>query len=374
MAPRPIAVTVLLAAASAGCLGGPYHGIFPISQGWLGADGAASVAIAPGRSIWFFDDTFAGSTHQTTRPGATFVHNTIGLSTGNPLSGTWDVTYDWPGQGGSNPSAVFATPAAAAAEQWFWPTDAAAIGGQLYVGLEANVATPGQNLGFAGAGVTLATITNPTAPPSSWAIQYDTLSTDPHCYPGAAVTPDATGSALLLYMPCDNPDPSAWQRPVMLLRIPVAGLASPAANLQYLAADGTWQPGLPPSMTAAKIVMPAGHTEYTVRYHPELSEWVAIMILPGPFFTNQIAAFTAPAAEGPWTAPVGVFTYPEMTKGSSAYVDANTFCYAAKEHTEYETPGSGKLVASYACNDDLGTVVSHMNLYVPRLVEIELPH
>jgi hypothetical protein len=53
--------------------------------------------------------------------------------------------------------------------------------------------------------------------------------------------------------------------PMLLTRIPLKGLAAPKENLQYLANDGSWKPGLDPSN--AKFVMTPGASEMSVRYH-----------------------------------------------------------------------------------------------------------
>ncbi len=56
--------------------------VFPYSQGWLGADDAYSIPLAPGKSLWLFGDTFVGGPNTKLRTQAkTMVHNSIGIST-----------------------------------------------------------------------------------------------------------------------------------------------------------------------------------------------------------------------------------------------------------------------------------------------------
>jgi hypothetical protein len=343
--------------------------VFPLTDGWLGGDGASSVPLPAGHTLWFFDDTFVGDSDARTRSGVGEVHNTIAVASGSPLGGPWNVTYAW----GADRAPFFAMPQPPATDGYLWVSDAAAINGAVVAAAYETISTPGENLGFAYLGMTLVSIANPAVEPTAWNIQYDALSSSTSCFPGAAMTLDASGENLLLYTDC-NPAPGTWQKPIMLVRIPVTGLAAPAANAQYLATDGTWQPGLPATANAAAVVMPAGHTEFTVRYHPEVSQWVAVLVMPGPGLTNQIAMMTAPAPEGPWSDPVGVYTYPETVPGSDAYVDASVFCYAAKEHQELESPGVPELIVSYVCSSTTySTVVDDLGLYIPRFIKLAIP-
>src|SRR5262245_33553686 len=90
VAPRTIrtAALALAAWAAAACATAPAappaapacFPTFPYEQGWLGGDGAYSVALSPTRTLWLFGDTFVGSPEQQSRDGATFIHNSIGIS------------------------------------------------------------------------------------------------------------------------------------------------------------------------------------------------------------------------------------------------------------------------------------------------------
>jgi len=51
--------------------------------------------------------------------------------------------------------------------------------------------------------------------------------------------------------------------------------------------------------------------------------------------------------------------------------DKDTFCYATKEHTEFE---DSNLVLTYACNSfSLEKVKKNMDLYRPQVVVLDLP-
>ena len=184
-------------------------------------------------------------------------------------------------------------------------------------------------------------------------------------YPSATAVVDG-GYAYLFAL--DEKD----ARPMLLTRIPLAGLDTPARNLQYLANAGkkmgTWEPGFKPK--EAMPVMDRGTSEMSVRYHPDLKQWLAVMRSPD-LSSDAILLRTAPAITGPWSAGEVIFHIPEMQKDSPGY-DKNVFCYAGKEHPEFEKPGS--LVITYVCNTmKVPDLVTNSNIYVPKVVEVPLP-
>ena len=59
-----------------------------------------------------------------------------------------------------------------------------------------------------------------------------------------------------------------------------------------------------------------------------------------------------------------------MDPGSHSY-DKDTFCYAGKEHPEFE---HGDLVFTYACNSfSMSDLANNLGLYFPRAVRMPMP-
>ena len=52
---------------------------FRQQDGWIGADGAYSVAVSPQRTIWLFSDTWIGKVRDGRRTDATMVNNMVGV-------------------------------------------------------------------------------------------------------------------------------------------------------------------------------------------------------------------------------------------------------------------------------------------------------
>lgn len=352
-------------------------GYFPYQQGWLGADGAYSIPIGTGQSLWIFADTFTGPSTATSRTQATgFIHNSIAISTCSGTSCTFQ--YYWPGQGTSNPGPVFTAPGT----DWFWPMDGFVYNGTLYLALMQMHATgSGGAFGFAYSGAQLASISNYTAPPSQWSIQYQQLNTGGSAVPGISIVANQG--------PGGNPDPTNPQGAsyayfftgvgstpyLALLRIPLTqmnSLARPGnTSWQYLNTSGGWETWQDTATTLpsdnAAVINP-GATEMTVRYHASTNQWIAVY--PGGL-TNQAYYSVSASLTSGWGPSEGLYSYPEMQPGNANYT-SNVFCYAAKEHIEFET--AGQLFFTYACNSTVESdITNNMNLYHPVVVTQTLP-
>ena len=155
-------------------------------------------------------------------------------------------------------------------------------------------------------------------------------------------------------------------RPLLATRIPLSGLTDPAKSLQYLTADGVWKPGFNPAN--AKAVMQEGSSELSIRYNQARKQWLAVLLQPGGF-TDKVILRTAPSLIGPWISGEVIYQIPEMQPGPKR--DKNVFCYAGKEHPEFE---SDDLLFTYVCNTmDVRGLVTNLDIYRPQVVRIPLP-
>jgi hypothetical protein len=352
-------------------------GYFPYQQGWLGADGAYSIPIGTGQSLWIFADTFVGPSSATSRTQANgFIHNSIAISTCTGTNCTFQ--YYWPGMGTSSQGPVFTAPGT----DWFWPMDGFVYNGTLYLALMQMHATgSGGAFGFAYSGAQLASISNYTAAPSQWSIQYQQLNTGGSAVPGISIVANQG--------PSGNPDPTNPQGAnyayfftgvgsppyLALLRIPLTQLNTLArpgnTSWQYLSTSGAWETWQDTATTLpndnAAVVNPAA-TEMTVRYHASTNQWIAVY--PGGL-TNQAYYSLSNSLTSGWGPSEGLYSYPEMQPSNPNYTP-NVFCYAAKEHVEFET--AGQLFFTYACNSTVESdITNNMNLYHPVVVTQTLP-
>jgi hypothetical protein len=357
---------------------------FPCQQGWLGGDGAYSVDLGNGSGLWIFGDTFVGPSTATSRAQENgFIHNSIAVST---CSGqTCSFQYYWNGMTSSAPGPVFSVPGSST--DWFWPMDGFVYNGTLYLALMQMHATgSGGAFGFTYSGAQLASISNYTAPPGQWLITYQALNTGGTAVPGASIVvgqgpngnPDPSNpqGASYAYFFTVIPAASSSNPPYMaLLRLPLDQLSTAGrpgnTGWEYLTTNSTWS-----SWSDTDTALPAdnavvinpGATELTVRYHASTNQWIAVYPLG---LGNQAQYAVSPSMTGSWGASENLYSYPEMQSGNANYTP-NVFCYAAKEHTEFES--AGQLFFTYACNSIVASdVTDNLNLYRPVVVTLSLP-
>lgn len=325
---------------------------FPYKEGWLGGDIAYSVPLMAGRSLWLFGDSFIGEPGQTTRRGAHLIANTIAISICR--EGKFDLDYFW----GNRARPFFDS---GTSEYRYWPMDGFEYAGSLYLAFyEVATRAGGGPFGFEFRGVLLARINNPTDDPGRWTIEYSRLASSTVVFPGVAAIV-APPWVYLFAVLADNAHPN---HPMILTRIGLGDLAHPASSIEYLAKDGAWKRGL--DWSDARIVIDAGHTEMSVRYHRAIRKWIAVQQKPG--LNTGAGVRTADHLEGPWSAFENSFSMPETPRES----DPRTFCYAAKEHLEFARE-SGDMVITYACNSfDFGKLTADMSLYRPQVMRVKI--
>ena len=108
----------------------------------------------------------------------------------------------------------------------------------------------------------------------------------------------------------------------------------------------------------------------SVRYHPELKKWVAVLVDP-QIFSDKVILRTAPGMTGPFTDGDVIYRIPILQKTDPNY-DPDTFCYAGKEHPEFEN--SGELVFTYVCNTmKPKKLEAEPYIYVPQVVHLPMP-
>lgn len=329
-----------------------------VAQGWQGADVGYSIPLPDGRDLWIFGDTLYGKHRVVHGDIPDMVHSSLGISTCK--AGKWNVSYyirrDAKGQLVSffheqHPNT------------YYWAMGGFHAGSDVWITLLCVRPAPAETaaLGFATCGTDLARLSDPGPDPLKWKVKYFPLVPDgAKAYPSA--TSLVTGSYAEIFALYE-----AGTRPLLASRIPLSGLRNPKANLEYLARNGKWQKGFQPPN--ALEVMKHGSPELSIRYHPELHKWIAIMFQPEGFSRN-ILLRTAPTPTGPWTNGQVIYKVPEMDPKSSGY-DKDTFCYAGKEHPEFE---HGDLVFTYACNTfSVPKLATNLSIYFPRTVRMPMP-
>ena len=328
-------------------------------DGWLGADAAYSIPLHDGRDVWIFGDTLYGKSRVINKNIPKMVRNSLGISTCK--DGHWDLHYVIRKDAHGVPQSYFAPQHP---HTWFWALDGFTAHHDLWVTLlcvQNEKSTKSNALGFGLCGTDLARISHLGPDPQKWTIHYFPLVPN-----GVGAYPSATalvhGKYAYIFAQWDK-----GTRPLLATRIPLSGLSNPAKNLQYLSKSGKWKSGFDPAN--ARPIMKQGISELSIRYHPELKKWLAVMFAP-QMFSSKIILRTAPSFLGPWSAGQVIYTVPEMQPQNPGY-SKNTFCYAGKEHPEFE---HGDLVFTYACNSmDVGSLATDLHIYFPKVVRMPMP-
>lgn len=350
---------------------------------WYGADGVYSVPVSRGRSIWLFGDTLAADKiGLPDRIGTRLLSGmTVGVSDCGP-DGGFSIGYRFAEEDGSRamlfrPREPRFLDKKSPDYRYYWPLDAFLHGGKLHLALveigKADPDKPPDVMNFQPKGTLLATVPNYLEPVGKWDISYRRLSSGDLATPGGGI---AVGGDYAYFYTYFNDVPGAAPRGLTRLPLATLGHGRPEERIEYLARDGRWKRGLPPSRKSALIVMADNATEMTVRYLPELRKWVALYNYADGFGTaslknpvtpgDKVVYRLADGPEGPWSEPWELFRIDAKRLTGDRY-DPTVFCYAAKMHPQFMR--DGKIAVTYACNstDFFGTLLKDMDVYMPQV-------
>ena len=334
---------------------------FSLVAPWQGADAAYSIPLDDGRDVWIFGDTLYGANREVKGQEPEMVHNTIGISTCQ--NGKFDIRYSIKRDDKGAYDSFFKPQRNDGT--YYWALDGVAYKNELWITLVCVRNKPNSDafaLGFEICGTDLARVTGISGDPQAWKISYFPLVPESvHANPSASALIE--GDNVYIYTLYEQ-----GSRPQILTRIPLKGLDDPKKSLQYLGSDDKWHDGIEPSK--AKVVMAKGASEMSVRYHPEMKKWVAVLFDP-QIFSDKVILRTAPTMTGPWSDGEVIYKVPVMQKSDPKY-DSDTFCYAGKEHPEFEKPG--QLLFTYVCNTmKPKKLEAEPNIYFPQVVQMPMP-
>jgi hypothetical protein len=330
--------------------------LFQQTNGWIGGDGAYSVALAPEHTLWLFSDTWIGNVRDGKRTNATMVNNTLALQDGLGARAKMQfiVRHDADGK-----PVAFITPADK--RGWFWLQAGVCVDKQLFLFLTQieKTSAPGV-FGFRQIGQSLGVVTNPLAPPLEWHVQQHPLpcvefTSARHQTFGAAALVD--GGYVYIYGTDEDIQPGKLARYLIVARVPTNHVADFSAWKYY--AGGKWDA----DFHKGTRIVDGIATEYSVSFLPKLGKYVLVYTHEG--LSPNIQVRTSQTPWGNWSAPFAVYRCPEMSK------DKRLFSYAAKAHPFEGTDAA--LMISYVVNSyDVGQVVNDARLYWPRFVRVPL--
>jgi len=316
---------------------------FPYKDGWYGGDAAYSIRLDEKRTLWLFGDTFVsneGGRHDRIGMDVVF-GTTVAISTCSS-NGEFSIRYYLKKTNDTFVSSF-------GENEWLWPQDPFIVHHTLYIPLLVVEAKPEIEgpFKFRIGGHRLARIKYfMEEDPNSWKIEYmDLTPAIPERVIAFATTSVVYEHYVYYYPLCDSAGDRSKSFGNMIARIPVNRLNDPVNAIEYFTKDGQWEKGLAPAK--AKIVLDAGVSELSVRYHTDRDRWIAVYMSTknrGEKLLYQVAD----RPEGPWSEPKALIEMiPEVDLQSPRY-DPNNFCYAGKEHVEFADERT--LLVTYVCN------------------------
>lgn len=340
---------------SADCI--PY---FPYKDGWYGGDGAYSIKLDEKRTLWLFGDTFVSDEHnRKDRVDMNVVlGTTLAISACSP-AGQFDIKYYLKK---SNEKYV----SSFGEDEWLWPQDPFIVNRILYIPLIAVEAKPDIEgpFKFRISGHRIAKVTNyGESDPDKWKIEY--IDFRPGILEGviAFATTSIVYQNHVYYYPLYA---SSKIYGNILARIHIDQLNDPAKAVEYFTKDGIWKKY--PNPSEVKIIIDAGVSELSVRYHPDDKKWVAVYMSVRNN-GDRLLYRVADRPEGPWSEPKAlIVSIPEVDPKSNLY-DRNNFCYAGKEHIEFMH--GNDVIVTYVCNsfedfqNNAGFIRKNLFLYRP---------
>jgi hypothetical protein len=326
--------------------------LFQRADGWIGGDGAYSVALSRKRTLWLFSDTWVGKVRDGRRTDATVVNNTVGVQEGAGGRLSYSV-----GRGPDGKPAALIVPADG--RGWFWLQAGVADRGRLSLFLNQVEKTDDKSVfGFRCVGLWLGTVANAGRAPPLWRVEQVKMpnavfSRDRMLAWGAAVL--RVGEDLYVYGTDERRGKGLPDRRMVVARAPAASVGTFAAWRYFR--DGAWVE----DFRKASPLAGDAASEYSVT--PFGKGYLAVYTERG--LSPRIMGRTADRPWGPWSAPAVLYECPEMGR------DRKVFCYGAKAQPALSS--GREVVVSYVVNSfDFWQVARDARLYWPRFVRVQL--
>lgn len=329
---------------------------FQQKDGWIGGDGAQSVLLPHGKTLWLFSDTWVGKIAEGKRTGATIVNNTLAIQSGTANEPKVDFFIKK-----NEAGAATAWTIPADGRGWFWLGAGIVDEGRLHLFLTQieKTSDPGV-FGFKQMGQWLGVVEHPGAAMGDWKVAQSKLphthySSEREITFGAAVLKH--GEHIYLYGTDEDVKPRHRERYLLVARAPVGKLAK--FDAWEFFAEGAWQS----DFRKATRVVPNMASDGSVSYLPDRKEFLLVYTEGG--LSKKILARAAKNPWGPWSEPTTIYECPEMAK------DRRIFCYNARAHASLSS--GDELVVSYADNSmDFWHVAADASVYWTRFVRVKL--
>jgi hypothetical protein len=314
-----------------------FEGLFAErGHGWTGGDGAASLLLPDGRTLWLFGDSFLGVVEADGRRSADtpFIRNCLLLQAGDRLTPRY-------GQRDGAPAAFFRPENP---DEWYWPGDGTVQGQHLFVFLHRFRRTHPGLWGWQWTGTDLARLGLPglsieaiTPLPSSHDVRW-----------GAALLEHK--AQIYIFGVVDK----AGQRHLHVARTPAGPFAGPWSYF-----DGRSWSATPRQSVGILTGVSSQFSVVAFR-----NRFVLVTMDERQPFSGRLVAYSATRPEGPFQGPTILYEAPEADDRVAAY---NPFV-----HPQFTQ--QGRFLISYNVNHlhDAQIHYRDARLYRPRFIRLDL--
>lgn len=317
---------------------------------WKGSDGAITVNLGRGKTLWLFGDTWirglaedagagTGSSHGSNRSPQTMINNSIAIEArpirengSHTFVGMKD-TFDrlkvgdntwtfWYRGTPDKPESMFKPKENGA---YYWPGCGATNSSDKLFLIMKKI-RPKENadplFAFDWFGEDLVVVKNRDIPPSGWTYSAKSISSERHEVQfGLGCMSDDN----YLYSLCYLQETPNAQKKTILARISWSDLED-AKNWEYsCGADASPKSSWQKDFRLAKNLFADGAPEMSLSYHPWFKCYICVYQAP---LSKLVVARFARKIEGPWSAPMSLFDVPSIQRadGKAALI------YAGKAH------------------------------------------
>ncbi len=334
-----------------------YDALFDRQEGWTGADGAYSVALADDEILWLFGDTWYGEIREGRHVDAVIINNSIAIQRGRMPPGASVEFYT-----GLTPAGrprAFVQPDDN--RGWFWIYDGIRVGKGLYLFLvQLERTSDRMSFGFKIIGSQLGHVVNPGDSPDNWRLTRHRIPWGRFSATGDTLF----GSSLLkenkiiyIFGTTEDVNGEIRRKSMILARVPETQLDQFDQWRFY--SGGEWTTDFNKSSRLCSDMA----NEFSVSYLAALEKYVVVYTAKG--FSKQIVARFAPNPWGPWSEPEVLYECPEERWG------ADVFCYAAKGHPELSLTPDEIIVSYVASSLDFEEMAADARLYRPRFLRVK---
>lgn len=335
----------------------PINDLFAQTKGWVGADGAYSIPLSKGKTLWTFGDTFIGAIKGKKRVAAKMINNSVGIQNHGGKAGK-SIDFYWAGSM-DKPVSVWTVKGG---KDYYWPGDGACIEDKLFVFLHkirTNLKLP-PPFQFETRGDDLVVVSNPLESPQKWKMKTVVLSDDSKTINWATACMQA-GEYLYIYSNYPIARAKFNPHPVIVSRIKKKSLLQlNFDDMEYFSDKSTWVKKL----DSPRILFMDGAPEMSVSAVKGINGYIALYMAP---LTKRLYIRHSERPEGPWSKATLLYECPEQ--------EDNILLYSAKLHQELvdEKALPGTLIVTYCRNlKNFSDHFERPRIYFPKAVKIEL--